>query len=194
MSKLGDDHTAVETDRFGSPDQPIFSDMSQADRSHPLFRRGYNLGYSDRAHEEALDELEKHGPRSARRNHVPTASFGVTAGDLLDRLEPGVRVLRELKKMTAAKITTETPCCGRRITLTMPDETETRPTMCCRCRITYSAGLIQEEPDGYTDDDPTYVAVFTVERTGVAAAAHRAGTWELTRRKSAAIRGDLSGP
>lgn len=146
-------------------------------RAHPLFRRGYNMGYAYRAREESLAELEQHGPRSARRvQKMAPRRFGVTSGGLRD-LSPGVQVARELEAMSEYEFTTETPCCARSIEVLRLEEDQDCPAVCCRCRISYQMGLVQEEPDGFSDEAP-YVAIFTVTHLGVAVARHRAGKWE----------------
>lgn len=164
-----------------SPDAgpPNLSDLPEAERSHPLFRRGYNLGYSHRAHKEALAELHQRGPLApcGEAARVP-ATFDVTSGALLHRLTPGSRIARELISHTDKEISTETPCCGRRITLPTPDEHQIRPAMCCRCHLSYQVAVVQEEPDGYNDGEPPYVALFEVTHLDVAAAQHRTGKWE----------------
>jgi hypothetical protein len=112
------------------------------------------------------------------------ATFDVTSGALLDRLAPGVRVVRDLTSHTEKDISTETPCCGRRITLPTPDEHQTRPAMCCRCHIAYQVSLVREEPDGYNDGEPPHVALFVVIHVAVATARHRTGKWELANKRS----------
>jgi hypothetical protein len=166
---------------FVLPDDDItgssrLSGLPKEKREHPLFRQGYNLGYSHRAHEEALSEFRQSGGGPVR--DASAATFDVTAGQLLGRLVPGVRVVRDLIELTDDTCTTETPCCGRRITLSIPGEGETLPAVCCRCRVTYQVAVVQEDPDGYSDDEPPYVAVFVAEHLDVAAAKHRAGKWE----------------
>jgi hypothetical protein len=94
-----------------------------AERRHPLFRRGYSLGYAHRAQEEALADQEQHGPRSIREGRTtPPRSYDVTIGGLLDRLSPGVRADRDLIAMTDSAFTCETPCCGREITVLICQE------------------------------------------------------------------------
>jgi hypothetical protein len=169
-----------------SPDAgpPNLSDLSEAERSHPLFRRGYNLGYSHRAHQEAVIELHQRGPQAPRGEaaRVP-ATFDVTSGALLNRLEPGSQIARDLTSHTVKEISTETPCCGRHITLPTPGEHEMRSAMCCRCHLIYQVALVQEEPDGYNDCEPPYVALFVVTHLDVAAAQHRTGKWEPTNNR-----------
>ena len=164
---------------------PDLSDLPEAERSHPLFRRGYNLGYAHRAREEALAELHQRGPQSLRGEaaRVP-AIFGVASGALLDRLAPGSRVARDLTSRTDTEISTQTPCCERRITLPAPEEHQKRPAMCCRCHLTYQVVLVQEEPDGYNDGEPPHVALFVVTDVAVAAARHRAGKSESANKKA----------
>ena len=158
------------------------SDLPRELRAHPLFRQGYNRGYSDRSHEEFLAErLSGSGLATA----IPTGSppsFDVTAGGLRHRLAPGVTVARDLSALTAEFLSTETPCCGRGITLAVPQPERTRQAICCRCRVLFAVCLIQEEPDGF-GDDPQHVAIFVVEQTDVAVALHRAGRWEKPPRK-----------
>jgi hypothetical protein len=155
------------------------SELPEAERSHPLFRRGYNLGYAHRVHEEELTDLQQRGPRPpGGKAATAPVTFDVTSGMLLNRLAPGVGVARDLTSHTDKDISTETPCCGRRITLPTPDEHQSRPAMCCRCRVTYQVSLVREEPDGYNDGEPPSVALFAVTHVGVAAARHRAGKWE----------------
>lgn len=157
-------------------DSFMLSGLPETKRKHPLFRQGYNLGYSHRIHEEALGEFRQSAGRPVRDGS--TATFDVTAGQLLGRLVPGIRVVRDLIELTDDTCTTETPCCGRRITLSIPGEGETLPAVCCRCRVTYQVAVVQEDPDGYSDDEPPYVAVFVAEHLDVAAAKHRKGKWE----------------
>jgi hypothetical protein len=165
------------------PDSPSLSDLTDAERMHPLFRRGYALGYAHRAHEESFAEWDQRDPRPLRSSRTtPPRGYGVTSGGLLGRLAPGVRVERDLLAVTDKDFTTETPCCGRGITLLIPDDDQTRPAACCRCRISYQVDLIQEEPDGYSDEPPPHIAVFVVEHLDVAMARHRVGTWEPTTR------------
>lgn len=166
-------------------DPSALSELPKAEREHPLFRRGYNLGYSHRSREESLAELQQRGPQSLLDSAATaTETFNVTSGGLLDHLAPGVRAARDLVEITEEKITTETPCCGRRITLQVPSEDHTRPAMCCHCRIIYQVVLIQEEPDGYNDSEPPHVAVFVVEHLSAAVAQHRTGRWEPPKKST----------
>jgi hypothetical protein len=103
-------------------------------------------------------------------------SYGVDAGGMRDRLLPGVRVIRELSAVGEHECVTEVPCCGRPVTIPVPGD-EASPALCCRCGVTYTAAVAEEEPDGYSDE-PLKVAVFVVEHVGAAAARHRAGRWE----------------
>ncbi|WP_329242794.1 hypothetical protein OG417_44745 [Actinoallomurus sp. NBC_01490] len=160
-------------------EHPNLSDLPEAERSHPLFRKGYNLGYAHRALEDAPAELQQHRSQWApAETATAPATFDVTSGGLLDRLAPGVRALRDLLNHTDKHITTETPCCGRRITLPAPNEQQERAAMCCRCHITYRVSLIWEEPDGYNDGQAPPVALFVVVDVDVAPAQHRTGKWE----------------
>jgi hypothetical protein len=162
---------------FADPSGARLSDLSPSIRAHPLFRQGYNRGYSDRAHEEFVAS----GPISESLTGTSTASpsvtFDVTSGGLRHRLAPGVRAMRDLNALTTECFVTETPCCGRRIMLTIPRLDETLPAVCCRCRVLFAVGLIEEEPDGF-GGEPSHVAIFVVEQLNVAAAQHRAGRWE----------------
>jgi hypothetical protein len=160
------------------PVRSTWSELTKSERAHPLFRRGYNLGYSDRAHREFLAELDRRGLRSAQDSStVAPPRYGVTDLMLRDRLTPGVRVYRDLAAMTEHQFTTETPCCGRQITVQRPPQDQDCLSVCCRCRFSYRVELVEEELDGFSDD-PTHVAVFTVEHVDVAVARHRAGKWE----------------
>jgi hypothetical protein len=102
-----------------------------------------------------------------------TYGFG-TAG-LAGRLEPGDRILRELTAVSDEEGTTEMPCCGRLVTL--PLAGEPGPAACCRCQVLYEAVVVNEEPDGWSDE-PLRIAVFTVASTALAVAQHRKGKWE----------------
>lgn len=155
--------------------------VPEEDRQHPLFRRGYSMGYSHRAREESLAKLEQYGPRILRDGHTDTHTpryYGIGGRGLLDSLEPGVRIDRELLAMTEQDVITETPCCARQITVPIPEDDQTRPAVCCRCGVFYQMHLRQEEPDGFSDDPPPYLAVFSVEHLNVASARHRAGRAE----------------
>ena len=156
----------------------LLSDLSPGLRSHPLFRQGYNRGYSDRAYEELLSErMTGASPAAPPVTANTPAIFDVTAGGLRHRLAPGVRAMRDLGMLTAERLSTETPCCGRRITLASPEPDQTRTAMCCHCGILFAVSLAQEEPDGFGGQSP-HVAVFAVEQLDVAIAQHRAGRWE----------------
>jgi hypothetical protein len=85
--------------------------------------------------------------------------------------------MRDISTLTAESFTTETPCCGRRITLAIPQPDETTPGVCCRCRTLFAVGLVQEEQDGF-GDEPSHVAMFMVKQLDVAIAQHRVGKWE----------------
>ena len=151
-------------------------DLPPAVRAHPLFRRGYNRGYSDRAHEESpagppVEPCSAPGPAA-----VPPM-FDVTAGGLQHRLAPQMRAARDLTAMTARQFSTETPCCGRRITLPIPGQDQACPAVCCHCRALFTVALAQEEPDGFSGEPP-HIAIFVVEQVDVAVAQHRAGKWE----------------
>ena len=152
------------------------SHLPERVRGNPLFRRGYALGYRDRAHEEHLADVQ--GGRRLFRGGSPEspAAYGVCDGGLRDRLVPGTRVIREVLASAGRERMTEVPCCGRRVTILVLDE-EPGPAACCRCGVTYAAEVTGEEPDGY-GGEPLEVAVFTVERVRVAIARHRAGRWE----------------
>jgi hypothetical protein len=158
------------------------SDLPSSLRSHPFFRQGYNRGYSDRAHEEFLANGPGYENRSVATAMTSPPIFDVTAGGLRHRLAPGVRAMRDVSKLTAESFVTETPCCGRRITLAVPGIDETLTAACCHCRVLFTVGLTQEEPDGFGDDSPQ-VAVFVVEQLGIGVAHHRTGRWELQFRK-----------
>jgi hypothetical protein len=162
-----------------APVRSTWSELTKSERAHPLFRRGYNMGYSDRTHQEFLAELERRGLRSAQNSStVAPPRYGVTDVRLRDRLAPGVGVYRDLAAMTEHQFTTETPCCGRQITVQRPpDDLDCSPAVCCRCRLSFEVNLVEEELDGFSDE-PSYVAVFTVEHVDVAVARHRAGKWE----------------
>jgi hypothetical protein len=155
-----------------------FANLTPAERRHPQFRRGYELGYNRRVHEEHLAELEENGPRFLRDGEAtPHKTFSVTCRVPLADLQPGVRVLRELIELTDDGFTTETPCCGRQVVLPRLDEDQTRPAVCCRHRILYQVDLIEEESDGWSDE-PSYAARFEVEHLEVTAAQHRTGRLE----------------
>ncbi len=157
------------------------SDIPRDEREHSLFRKAYNLGYYRRAKEGSRAVSHQRDRQSAREGAAAViATFDVTSGGLLDRLAPGVRVVRDLTEMTEDACSTETPCCGRRIALPGPVEHEARPAVCCRCRIVYQVAVVREESEGY-DDEPSYVAVFLTEHLDVATAQHRAGKWEQTK-------------
>ena len=150
-------------------------------RRHPLFRQGYALGYGDRARDEHLAGTGQGGPRLPRGDPPePPPSYGVDAGGLRDRLVPGARVIRELSAVGERECVTEVPCCGRPVTIPVPDG-EASPAVCCRCGVIYAAAVAEEEPDGY-NDEPLKVAVFVVEHVKAAPARHRAGRWEQARR------------
>lgn len=153
------------------------SDLPPALRSHPFFRRGYNRGYSDRAREELLADRPVGTDMSSPMLMSQSATYDVTAGGLRHRLAPGVRAARDLSALTAEFLITDTPCCGRAVTLAIPVPGETRPAVCCHCRVLFAVGLIQEEPDGF-GSEPPHVAIFVVEQMDVAVALHRAGRWE----------------
>lgn len=165
-------------------DPPRLSDVNIADRRHPLFRRGFNLGYFCRIDEEKLSRTPE--PKRLSTSTTPPPSprtFGVDSGPLLAHLAPGVRAVRDVIVMTEKAITARTPCCLRQITLPIPGEDESCPAVCCRCRVSYDVEIIQEEPDGYTDDEPPYVAIFTTDHLDVAVARHRASPWEPKKRR-----------
>jgi hypothetical protein len=141
----------AESQIFLLPDDDItgssrLSGLPRGKREHPLFRQGYNLGYSHRAHEEALSEFRQSGGGPVR--DASTATSDVTAGRLLGRLVPGVRVVRDLIELTDDTCTTETPCCGWRITLSIPGEGETLSAVFCRCRVTYQVAVARKIPTG----------------------------------------------
>ena len=160
-------------------DDARLSHLPEHVRNHPLFRQGYDLGYSDRAHDEHLAEIRHSGLRHGDAPQPPR-SYGVDTGGLRGRLIAGARVLRELSVVSEREFITEVPCCGRRITIPVLDDDQTSPAACCHCRVLYAAALAEEEPDGY-HDEPSKVAVFIVEHANLAAARHRAGRWELPR-------------
>lgn len=153
------------------------SDLPPQLRSHPLFRQGYNHGYTGRAHEElqARRLSGENQPVTCAATSSPI--FDVTAGGLRHRLAPGVRAMRDVSMLTAECFVTETPCCGRRMTLATPGLDETLMAACCHCRILFTVGLIQEESDGFGDEAP-HVAMFVVEQLDIAVAQHRVGRWE----------------
>lgn len=153
------------------------SDISPSIRAHPLFRQGYNQGYSDRVHEEFLADRPADESISGTSAANPPATFDVTAGGLRHRLTPGMRAMRDLSALTTERFVTETPCCGRRIMLAIPASEEALPAVCCHCSVLFGVGLIQEEPDGF-GGEPSHVAIFVVEQLDIAAAQHRTGRWE----------------
>jgi len=108
--------------------------------------------------------------------------FDVTAGDLRHKLAPGIRAVRDLTALTSESLSTETPCCGRRVTIPVPGPDQARPAFCCLCRVLFTVRLILEEPDGF-GGDPPHVAVFEAERLDVTVARHRAGRWERQPRR-----------
>jgi hypothetical protein len=61
---------------------------------------------------------------------------------------------------------------------------ESTHAVCCRCHISYDVELVQEEQDGYTDDEPPHVAIFTTRNLDVAVARHRTSPWEPKRPRS----------
>ncbi len=152
-------------------------DLPAQVRNHPLFRQGYERGYADRARAEYLSDVDERRRLARTGPHRQPSRYGVTSGGLLGQLAPGVQVVRELSAITASEITTEVPCCGRRITIPVPDD-EVSPAICCHCRISYTVCVEEEEPDGYSDE-PAKVAVFAVAAMQVAIAQHRAGRWEF---------------
>jgi hypothetical protein len=146
--------------------------------NHPLFRPGYDLGYSDRAQDQHLAEIEQNGLRLLRdRPPAASPSYGADAFGLRDHLTAGASVVRELPAVTGREVVTEVPCCGRRITIPVLDG-EARAAACYRCGVLYTVTLAEEEPDGYNDELPK-VAVFVVEHVNAATAQHRAGRWGL---------------
>lgn len=148
-------------------------------RNHPLFRQGYDLGYSDRSQDEHLAEIEQSGLRLLRdRMPESSPSYGVGAGGLRDRLVAGASAVRELSAVTEREVATEVPCCGRRITVPVLAD-EASAAACCRCGALYTVTVAEEEPDGY-DDESLKVAVFVVEHVNAATAQHRTGRWERT--------------
>lgn len=153
------------------------SELSPTLRAHPLFRQGYNRGYSDRADEEFQAETPISGNLSVDSTVNSSPIFDVTAGGLRHRLAPGVRAMRDLRTLTGEHFSTETPCCGRTITLAIPGLDETLPAVCCHCRVLFTVGLIEEERDGFADESPL-VALFVAEQLDIAVAQHRAGRWE----------------
>jgi IS5 family transposase len=126
--------------------------------------------------------------RQFRTDPSTPAGFGVTSGVSLDDLAKGVMVVREIRRVGPKWFTTETPCCARPLRLPADPDGD-QWAMCCHCGITYLVDREQEESDGY-DDKPAFVAVFTVERTGVAAAMHSRGRTEP--RRPPALSGRLS--
>jgi hypothetical protein len=153
------------------------SDLSPEVRGHPLFRQGYNHGYSDRAREEHLARSPVGTGTASPVLTRQSSIYDVTAGGLRHRLAPGARAIRDLSSLTTEFLVTDTPCCGRHVALAIPGPDETRPAVCCRCRVLFAVGLIQEEPDGFGGESP-HVAIFVVEQMDVAVALHRAGRWE----------------
>lgn len=160
--------TATET---GDPDARL-SDLRAEVRENPLFRRGYNHGYSDRVRDERRSQWDEERRRPAGVK-AATRSYGVTAGDLRGCLSPGDTVTRDVGRHDDT-YTAGTPCCGRQVTV---PASEDATVVCCRCRITATVTLAAEDPDGYSDE-PVYVAVFTITSTTVVIARHRAGKWE----------------
>jgi hypothetical protein len=120
-------------------------------------------------------------PGSSQLAHDPAERDGAgrryditVPSPLLDCLEPGVTVERELTSFTEEKgITTAVPCCGRRIILPICDPKQESPAVCCRCHATYRVSL-HEELTGY-DDGPFRTAIFAMESRDVAVARHRSG-------------------
>jgi hypothetical protein len=101
--------------------------------------------------------------------------YDITApSSMLDRLEPGVTVERELTAFTEEKsLTTAVPCCGRRITFPIYETNHEWPAVCCRCHVAYRVSL-HEEMTGY-DDELFRTALFAVESLEVTVARHRSG-------------------
>lgn len=153
------------------------SDLPPRLRSHPFFQQGYNRGYSDRAYEEFLARRPTDENQPVAHTATSPPIFDVTAGGLRHRLAPGVRAMRDISTLTAERFVTETPCCGRHMTLAIPGLDETSTAVCCHCRVLFAVGLVQEESDGF-GDEPPHVAVFVVEALDVVVAQHRAGRWE----------------
>jgi hypothetical protein len=153
-------------------------------RTHPLLRQGYNIGASHRAHGPHPPEEGTRTPRGGSSG--PTPFYGVTANGLRDRLVKGARIVRELSAASERDATTETPCCGWRITIPAPEDHEgSGPAFCCKCGALYSAAAAEEALDGYSDEPPK-VAVFAVEHVNVAVA-HRGGKWERRSHGTAAV-------
>lgn len=112
------------------------------------------------------DPQERNGTGRRYNTTVP--------GPLLDSLEPGVTVERELTGFTEEKdLTTAVPCCGRRITAPIYETGQELLAVCCRCHVIYRVSL-QQEMTGY-DDGPFRTAIFAVESRDVAVARHRSG-------------------
>ena len=153
-------------------------DLPEHVRTHPLFRQGYNIGASHRAHGQHLPESDQ-GTRTVRAGGSPAPApfYGIAASGLRDRLGKGVRIVRELSAESEHDVTTETPCCGRRITIPASEDDGDSPAFCCKCGILYAAVVAVEELDGYSDEPPK-VALFVVEHVNVAVAQHRVGKWE----------------
>lgn len=158
------------------PDPPPLASLPAAVRAHPLFRQGYNLGYAHRAREETPPGAAGSDP-APPGPATPPAVFNVTAGGLRHRLAPGIQALRDIATLASGHLRTETPCCGRPITLPAPGPDQARPAACCHCRVLYEVGLTQEEPDGF-GGEPPHLAVFTVQQVDLAIASHRTGKWE----------------
>ena len=108
---------------------------------------------------------------------MPAPFYGVAASGLRDRLAKGARIVRELSAASERGVTTEAPCCGRRITIPASEDDGDSPAFCCKCGILYAAVVAVEELDG-SSDEPPEGRVFVVEHVNVAVAQHRAGKWE----------------
>jgi hypothetical protein len=160
------------------PSSARLSDLPPSIRANPFFRQGYNRGYSDRAYEEILTERTTGGNQQTSSEATSSPLFDVAAGGLRHRLTRGVRAMRDISTLTDESFVTETPCCGRRITLSVPPPDETTPGVCCRCRVLFAVGLVQEEQDGFGDEAP-HVAIFVAEQADIAIAQHRVGKWEV---------------
>jgi hypothetical protein len=163
-------------------DDTKLSHLPEPVRNHPLFRQGYDPGYSNQPHDKHLAEIEQNRLRVLRGGSPALPPFyGVDTSGLRGRLVAGARVMRELSAVSEREFRTEVPCCGRGITIPAPEDDETSPAACCHCRVLYAAAVAEKELGGYNDEHPKF-AVFVVQHVSVLAAPHRAGKWEQSAR------------
>jgi hypothetical protein len=145
-------------------------------------------GVALRAAAERQEKHDRAAAWAARRQPQPPSppvhGFSDQVG--LDRLDTGVVVERELSARTGDTFTSAVPCCGRDVTVRLEDRSAGVHAACCHCGVLYRAGL-RDEDDGIDDqwDEPFYLVVFEVIDLGLAAARHRRGKHEKSRRPAA---------